>query len=915
MKQDHHGARAFLFYALVLTVMAFLSAGPLAAAAPGSITGVVRMTGGEALAGVRISLLSGERTAVGGTRTDEEGRFLFKDVPPGRYVIIVQATGFNERQAGVIVGSGAASQVDIILEATPVEAEVTVASTAGSVQDRTTLAQPVNVIDAFSILERAKAVVAQIALEEPGLQLLRTSPSIAGLYIRGLTGNKVNTYVDGVRYSTSAVRGGITTFMDLIDPTMLQAAEILRGPSSAQYGSDALGGSIQYLTFVPALSDGPARISGHLGGRFNSADWSYGANVLAQYSSARFAVLAGSAARRIDALRAGGGIDSHAAVTRFFGLTSDRFVDDRLPDTEFTQYGGLFKINWAPTARDQILISYSQGRQEGGKRTDQLLGGDGNLVADLKDLRGDLFYVKYNRYGLGPFDQFTAVYSYNAQREERINQGGNGNPKATITHEPEQTVAHGFQLRAHKAWSARHEFHVGFDYYPESIDAPSTGYNPVTGVSSVRRGRVPDGATYRSLGAYVQDSFDLWPDRLRFIGGLRYGTARYESKASDSPMVKGSPLWPDDSMSASSLTFRAGLVGMLGRGFTVSANVSRGFRAPHMTDLGTIGLTGSGFQVSANTVRGLGATIGDSASGTAASTGIPVETLLPETSLSWEAGLGYRGEHFATETSIFLNTARDNIVYQALILPQGAVGTALGDQIVSSQGSTGVVYVPASSSPVLVRTNFGDARIYGLEHWLQWRITDRWSVSTVLTLLRTEDIATGLAPNIEGGTPGPDFYLKLRYSHPRGNYWLEPYLHLAGKQDRLSSLDLEDRRTGAMRTRSNIRNFFLNGATARGWVDPGADGVFGSADDVLRETGETLAQIQDRVLGAGVNSSPLFSAVPGYLTVNVRAGFKIGRRHNIVLELENLTDENYRGIAWGLDAPGRGISITYLAGF
>ena len=118
-----------------------------------------------------------------------------------------------------------------------------------------------------------------------------------------------------------------------------------------------------------------------------------------------------------------------------------------------------------------------------------------------------------------------------------------------------------------------------------------------------------------------------------------------------------------------------------------------------------------------------------------------------------------------------------------------------------------------------------------------------------------------------------------------------------------------------MRTRSNIKSFFYNGATARGWVGAGPDGTLGTADDILLKTGETLSQIQDRVLGVGVNGSPLFTAVPGYLTVNLRAGFKIGKRHDILLELENLTDENYRGIAWGLDAPGRSFSISYLAGF
>ncbi|MCX6563080.1 MAG: TonB-dependent receptor [Candidatus Aminicenantes bacterium] len=903
----------FLFTLFLWIVCGSLAA--FAAAETGTITGIVRDTAGEGLARARVSLLSGERTAVAGTISGPDGRFVFDKIPAGRYVIAVTLLGFNDRRQPVAVKSGLAAQVEVTLEITPVEAEVTVTSTAGAIRDLETLTQPVNVIESSEILERSKAVVAQVALEEPGVQLLRTSPSIAGIYVRGLTGNKVNTYVDGVRYSTSSVRGGITTFMDLVDPASLQFVEILRGPNSAQYGSDALGGSIQFLTRVPAVSGGPPRFWGHIGGQFNAADTSYGANFSAQYSAAKFGLLLSSAARRINLIRPGQGLDSHAAVTRFFGLSSDKLMSDRLPDTDFTQYGGMLKFNWTPSASDQILISYSQVRQEGGKRYDQLLGGDGNLVADLKGLRGDLFYLKYNRANIGPFDQITAVYSYNAQREERINQGGNGNPAATITHEPERTVAHGFQLKATKLWGNRQELLFGFDYYPEHVEAPSTGFNPVTGISSVRRGRVPDGAMYQNLGLYVQDAIVIIPDKLRFVGGVRYGASRYESKASDSPLVNGKPLWPDDSLSVSNVTFRAGLVGTLVKGLSLSANVSRGFRAPHITDLGTVGLTGSGFQVSADAVQGLGAMVGDTAAGTAVSSGKAVEKLRPETSLTWEAGLSYRSADFTTETSVFLNTIRDNIVYQALILPSGAVGKTLGDQTITTQTEGGVVYVPASASPVLVRTNFGDARVFGIEHSLQWRITERFSAATVLTILKAEDIATGLAPNIEGGTPGTDFYLKLRYSHPSGKFWLEPILHAVGKQTRLSSLDLEDRRTGATRTRSNIKNFFYYGATARGWIGPGPDGAFGNADDILLKTGETLAQIQDRVLGVGVSSAPLFTAVPGYLTVNIRAGFKIGKRHDFIIELENLTDENYRGIAWGMDAPGRSLSISYLAGF
>jgi hemoglobin/transferrin/lactoferrin receptor protein len=900
----------------LMMLMLLSVTGAEAAAPPGAVTGIVRDGTGAVIPKAEVSLLTGEQTMIAATRTDGEGRYAFNSVAAGRYVLAVSFPGFSDRRLAVTVASGATQKLDVTLDVTPVEAEVTVRSTIGVAENASTLSQPVNLIDSTQILERAKAVIGQVALEEAGVHLLRTSPTMAGIYVRGMTGNKVSVFIDGVRYSTAAARGGVNTFLDLIEPTSLQGVEILRGPNSAQYGSDAIGGSVQFLSQIPTLSStGDGQFRGSFGTRANSADSSYGANLSAQYSTARFGLLASTAARRINKIRPGQGIDSHAAVTRFLGVSSDRLMSDRLPDTEFTQYGGMLKFNWVPSASDQVVVSYQRNQQDGGKRYDQLLGGDGNLIADLRNLMGDVFYIKYNRIGVGPFDQITATYSFNSQREERVNQGGNGNPTASITHEFERTNVHGFQARAMSIIGGRQEVLVGFDLYPEHVQAPSFSHNPVTNATAVRRGRVPDGATFLSWGVFVQDAIAVVPGRLRVVGDLRYSGARYESKASDSPIVNGKPLWPDDSLKVSSLTFRAGVVGTIAEGLNLTANVSRGFRAPHITDLGTVGLTGSGFQVSGNAVQNLGAMVGTTAGATAVSSGKAVEDLKPETSLSWETGLSYRSSTVSTAASVFVNTVKDNIVYQALILPQGAVGRVLGDQTITSQGSTGVVYVPASSSPVLVRTNYGDARITGLEHTFDWRFAPRFSVSTVLTLLHAKDIATGLAPNIEGGTPGADFYLKLRYSHPGGRFWLEPYIHAAGKQTRLSSLDLEDRRTGAPRTRSSIRNFFLNGATSRGWVSAGPDGVRGTADDLLTVTGETLAQIQDRVLGVGVSSAPLYTAVPSYTTANVRGGFRLGTRHDFMVELENLTDKNYRGIAWGLDATGRSLSISYQTRF
>jgi hemoglobin/transferrin/lactoferrin receptor protein len=350
-------------------------------------------------------------------------------------------------------------------------------------------------------------------------------------------------------------------------------------------------------------------------------------------------------------------------------------------------------------------------------------------------------------------------------------------------------------------------------------------------------------------------------------------------------------------------------------GISLMANFGRGFRAPHLTDLDTLGLTGAGFEVPASALVGLGATVGSSAGSAAVSTGRPVAQTRSETSQSYEVGARYYSRRLDTDFAFFVNDIHNNIQKLALILPPGAVGLTLGSEAITAQNANGVVFVAASTNPVLVRANFDDARIYGFEHTFDIKVTSDWSMSTIFTYLHARDKRTKLPPNIEGGTPAPDGYLKVRYT-PRGrSYWIEPYLHVADRQESLSTLDLEDRRIGATRSRTSISNFFNNGARFRGLVNSGPDGIAGTADDRLIATGETLPQVQDRVLGPGVNSAPLYTAVPGYVTISLRGGLKLGERHEFLLDFYNIGDRNYRGISWGVDAPGRGLLMKYSVRF
>lgn len=876
----------------------------------GSVGGSVTGPNSSNVSGAEVALVHPQQAVLRTTATDSSGRFTFDKVPVGTYEIRVTHSGFDSQRASAQVKAGTTLDLKIALEIAPVTGEVTVTAETDQVQDKDRVPQSVNVIPDSAILQRSTALLAQIADEEVGIDLQRTSPTIGGMFVRGLTGNKVVVYVDGVRYTTSAMRGGINTFLDLNEPSSLSTVEVLRGPNSAQYGSDSIGGTIQLVSRTPQFGSAASEMHGEINTTFTSADLSCGGNALISYGTRRFGLLVNAASRRINTLRSGNQLDGHAAVTRFLGLPSN-ILGRRLTDTAFTQYGGLIHVGYALAADQQLILHYQRGQQDGGKRYDQTLGGDGGLIADLRNLMNDFFYGRYLKYGVGFFDNASVAFSYNAQREERVNQGGRGNPLAGITHQYERTQGFGINAFVDKHLARDHTLLVGTDLYSEIVKAPAFTVNPANNTSRLSRPRVPDGARYLLYGFYAQDLYEVIPGRLRLSSALRFNVASYRSRANNSPLVGGAFLWPDDSLKSSDFSERIGAVVTPGRGFSVAFNYSRGFRAPNITDLGTLGLTGDGFEADFNSAAALGGTVGTSAGGHAVSTGLAVTRQHSEVSNNFDLGLRYRHRRFSTNLTWFLIDINEAIVKQALILPLGSVGKFLGDQQIISQSSSGQVFVSLSSSPVLIRANLSDARIYGLEYMLDARPHPDWTFSGNFTYMHAQDRATGLAPNIESGTPAPTGFLRLRYEPRAKHYWIETYSTLARRQTRLSSLDLDDRRVGATRSRNNIRDFFRNGACVRGLVAAGADGRCGTGDEtILIPTGETLAQVQNRVLGSA-NAAPLYPYLPGYGLINVRGGFRFREGSEISIDFENIADRNYRGMSWGVEGSGRSVSARY----
>ena len=338
-----------------------------------AIHGRVLDPSGAAAPNAQMFLLANNQFVLSSTTTGPDGSFSLTAPSNGSFSLLLTKPGFVSQRVPI---TGYRTEEIFHLALAPVPNSVVVTAEAGLAEGAGESIQSVNTLSRGQIEQRAWTVLADIFREEPGVDVQRTVPSMGGVSVRGLLGKNVAVFRDGVRYTTSAQRGGVSTFFNLQDPAEIEAAEVLRGPNSAQYGSDSLGGTVHLLSRVAPL--GNSGWHGEFAPTYFSPAHAFGGNLRLTTGGARYGLAFNAAAHRVNTLQAGRGLESHAAVTRFLGLPSTIF-GDRFTDTAFTQYGGAVHAQYALAPTRQIVIHYERSQQDGAKRWDQLLGGGAAL--------------------------------------------------------------------------------------------------------------------------------------------------------------------------------------------------------------------------------------------------------------------------------------------------------------------------------------------------------------------------------------------------------------------------------------------------------------------------------------------------------------------------------------------------------
>lgn len=881
---------------------------------------------GSPITEATLILSTAKGTQVAQTTVNSDGTFEL-GVLTGNYVLQVDAKGWSQQRLAVNLNDNPEVDLNVQVSASPVEDQVTVTASAGEALEIFEYPRAISTASAEEMRRRPVAMLPQALREEPGIHVQQTTASQGSVFMRGLTGQRVVALVDGVRYNNATFRPGPTQYLANVPLQTAGTVELVRGPASVQYGSDGLGGTINVLAESPFFARQGTEIHGQFGLQFGSADVSGGPSFKVGIGNQKFNLTTAGFFSRINDLRAGGGIDSHSAVTRFLGISS-KVLGDRLQDTGFTQYGGEARLSIKPTLDQQITAVYLRNDLQNTRRYDQLDGGNGNLIQGFDPQTFDFFYTRYQKQAVGFFDTITGTFSLNRQRDDRQSQGGNGDPRGTITSEFNKTDAFGYNLVASTHTGKNNIIILGADLYDEYVDSVAFTTSPVTGNSAVARGRFPNDARYKTFGFYAEDTFDLIPRKLRLIGGIRYGATQFKTRAKDDPIINNRPVGLDVSTRQDDVTFNIGVSVNPRPWLSLYTNINRGFRTPNVNDLGGVGITSNGFSVTAAQAAEVGAEVGSGAGATARTTGVRVSSLSPETVMNYEGGFKIKTDKVEASFGGFVSDLEDVTVVRALVVSGNAIGKTIAGQTIVSQSSTGVIFVAGSSQPVIARVNGGEVRFSGIEASTRVKLNQDFSIQANGFYLRSRDKnpiplaappagvvliqkATD-APDFEGGLPPSGGFLSVKYQPAGKRYWVEMYSTLAGKQDRLSSTDLNDQRQGATRSRANIATFFNNGARARGLVGAGADGRMGTADDVLIATGETLTQVQNRVLGgSNIMSAPFFLTTPGYATLNFRAGFRVNENSEFIFILENVLDKNYRVHGSGTDNPGVNFATRY----
>lgn len=234
------------------------------AQSPATIRGIVVDSTQAALPMATVRLLDKTSKEVGKRLTDADGRFQFEGVTTGPYQVEVSLTGFRPK----VVSAETHGELQIALDVAPVREYVSV--TADRTATPTSLTgTTTTVLDQRAIEDRQQLLASSVLQSAPGVMVVRSGGlgTVTSVFVRGGESNYNKILLDGIPLNEP---GGTFEFANLAEEDF-DRIEIVRGPQSALFGSDAMASTIQFFGHRGNPEDLRPRVSlGFEAGKFQT---------------------------------------------------------------------------------------------------------------------------------------------------------------------------------------------------------------------------------------------------------------------------------------------------------------------------------------------------------------------------------------------------------------------------------------------------------------------------------------------------------------------------------------------------------------------------------------------------------------------------------------------------------------------
>jgi len=525
------------------------------------------------------------------------------------------------------------------------------------------------IVDRETIEEREADDMFRALQNEVGVLMQRTAAGHSSPFIRGLTGQQILMLIDGIRLPNSFFRAGPNQYFNLIDPGQVERIEILRGPESVIWGSDALGGVINVVTRSASRDRGRYTGTGFTE-YFGTADRSSYSRANVEGWGGQAGVFGGGSYLNVNDLQRGGDL----------GIQ---------PFTNYDQYAGDIKYDSLLSADSMLTVALQHFEQENVPRSDRFAPFTyGPPAAAPRPYwydpqQRDLAYLRLQ--GLADnsfFDAYSATFSYTRNKE------GSREIRSTtrIDFGEFDVDTYGFTLALARDLDWLGGLTYGVDFYHDDMSAWRRSLNPVTGVITPDNPQFPDGSRYQRTGAYVNWDVDV-TDRVGAMAGVRYEN---DDAGGTLNQVSGTPI-------PFTRTYHdwIGSVGLLYKASDwchAFGTIAEGYRAPNLDDL----------TVDRSTFGGTHE--------------VPSLNVKPEQMMVYEVGLKFNTPRLRLQVSEYWTHLGNNILRQAV--------DQNGNPVPFVIGPYGTL-IPGSNT--FIRANF-DSYLNGTELAGEYLVRNGWWV-------------------------------------------------------------------------------------------------------------------------------------------------------------------------------------------